>query len=117
MPKDYQGKSAERLLQENSSALRFTKLLSIFGITSALVLYQWGDYARNDWRPLAFGFGLMLSAPFITLPLSAIIAGRRPAEALVAYALSQKFPVTLIFVVHSLGVPLLLFGIWGFLNP
>jgi hypothetical protein len=115
MPKSFQGKSADQLLRENRFAIKMANILSLIGIFGALALYQWGDFARNDWRPLALGFGFAFSVPFVSLPLSALVTKRHTSEAFVAYALSKKVPVPVLFTLLSLGIPLLFLAVWSLL--
>lgn len=116
MPKSFRGKSIERLLEENRFPIKVANTLGLIGILGALAMYQLLDYAHNDWRPLALGFGFAFSAPLVWLPLSAVIASRNPGEALVAYSHSQKTPVQILLPLLALGIPLLVLAIWGFLK-
>jgi len=116
MPISFRGKSIDRMAQENRSAIKVVNLLGLVGIFGALALYQFLNFAHNDWRPLALGFGFAFSAPLIWLPLSAVAANRHPAEALIAYAHQQKMPATILLPLLALGLPTLIFAIWGFLR-
>ncbi len=108
------GKSATRLLEENRTAVRASDALVVCGLLGALALYQFGGFARNDWRPLTLGFGLAGVAPLIILPIGAFLAGRPLSDAFYAYSIAKKLPPVFLYAMHSLCIPLLVLGLWGF---
>jgi hypothetical protein len=116
IPKAFRGKSANALLREFRTPIKVANWLCLLGLLSAIVLYRWAEFSSHDWRPLGLGFGLMLSTPLVVLPLSALLTKRAPSEAVVAYCLSQKMPVTLMLVLLVSGIPLLLFSAWSLLT-
>lgn len=115
IPKAFRQKSADFLLREFRIAIKVTNLLSLLGLLSPIILYRWADFSNHDLRPLGLGFGLMLSTPLVVMPLWAILSSRAPSEAVVAYCISQKLPVTLMLMLLIPGVPLLLFSVWSLL--
>ncbi len=111
IPASLNGKTQERLLQEHRIAILVANVLAAAGFLGALSLYQWGGFARNDWRPIGLGFGLALTAPLIAVPAVSWIIGRSVSEGLVSYAVSQRMPIAVIYGLLLLGVPLLFVSI------
>jgi hypothetical protein len=70
-------------------------------------MYGWGGYSSNDWRPIAFGAGISLTAPLGILPLVAWLRRSSAAEAYVAFALNQRMPVFVMYPLLIAGVALL----------
>jgi len=97
-------KPAEALLKENRTRIYAANTLFFLGIVGAIVVYQKGYFARNDWRPAALGFGFGCIAPVLFLYFSTLSGGtRRTQEAFVAFAISQKTPPMLLYGILSLG--------------
>lgn len=111
MPSALDGKSAQALVDENRSAIRFANFASLFGILGVLVLYQLGGFAHNDWRPLALGLGFAFAAPLLVLPIVALATRTNIRHCMVAYAISQGMPVAVIYGLLVLGLPLFFAGL------
>jgi hypothetical protein len=107
MPRSVAGKSPESLRVEYRAAVWLSNAAFFAGLLGAIALYQWAGYAKNDWRPLAFGGGFALAAPTLVLPVVALLKGGKPGEALVAFALAQGLPPKVLYPVLALGWPLL----------
>ena len=96
-------KSADTLLRQNRAGIILTNILFFAGLGLAIAVYVWGYFASNDWRGFGLGAGFAFTAPLIVLPLSALIAGRDPREALVAFAISQKTPMVALYLLLVSG--------------
>jgi hypothetical protein len=107
LPRGMNGKSSEVLALQHRTGIWLANAAFFSGICLALYLYGWAGYASNDWRPIALGIGVAFSAPLVILPLVAWSRRCSPAEAYVAFALSQKMPVFLLYPLLALGIPLL----------
>ncbi len=107
IPTTLRGKPARLLVAENRTAIRWANAASASGLLSALALYLWGGYARNDWRPFGLGFGFALTAPLIVLPVVAALRKQNIKECLVSFAISQHMPIPVIYGLLLLGIPLL----------
>lgn len=106
LPKGRNGKTPETLLLQHRFAVRLASFGAVSGIALALCMYVWGGYPSNDWRPIALGVGLCLSAPIFLLPLAAWLRKRSVAEAFIAFALNQRTPVFLLYPLLALGIPM-----------
>ena len=109
LPKGQNGKSPELLKSEYKAEVWLANTATGLGLIGALVMYKWGGFTSNNWRPLALGFGFALSAPLAVLPLVAACRGAKASEAFTAYALAQKTPPFILFPLLALGIPMLLF--------
>ena len=104
VPRVSNGKTAEALVSENRARIYAANSLFFLGIAGALFVYQRGYFPRNDWRPVALGFGSGCVAPVLFLFFSTISKGsQKVREAFVAYAISQKTPPLLLYSLMSLG--------------
>ena len=97
-------KSASVLLRQNRAAIWTVNGLFFAGIGLALWLYNIGYFSRTDWRGLGFGVGIGCASVFLVLPLFALAGGRSPKEAFVAYAISQKAPIVVLYAILVVGV-------------
>jgi hypothetical protein len=111
LPKGRNSKDARILLLEHKLAVSLANWSFLAGIGLALVLYFWGDYASNDWRPMALGGGVAFSAPLLVLPAVAFFRRCSPVEAYIAFALDQRTPVFVLYPLLAIGVPLLVLAI------
>jgi len=107
MPDAFHGKSVATLLRENKVAIRFANGIFVATFVALLTTYRWGGFAGNDFRPLGIGFGVAFSAPTLTVYAAALWSGREAREALLAYSLAQKIPLTLLLAVSATAVLLL----------
>jgi len=110
LPRVKNGKSAETLQLQHRLAVNLANASFLAGIGLALAMYGWGNYQSNDWRPIGLGAGLAFTAPLVVLPLVALLRGTSPAEAYVAFALSQRTPLFVLYPLLVLGIPLLAFS-------
>ncbi len=117
VPQVCNGKSAATLIRENRVAIWLANALFFGGLLAGIAFYQLGFLPSSDWRGLALGAGGGSIAALVALPLLAFVTGHRPKEAYVAYAVSQKTPVVLVYGILMLcaasftaAVTSLLFG-------
>ena len=85
IPATLNGKSAQQLTREHRAAVRLANIASFAGLLGALALYQWGEFSRNDWRPLGLGFGFALAAPLAILPIVALLRRQSVRECMVSW--------------------------------
>ena len=111
LPKARNGKSPETLLLQHRLAVKLAHASFLAGIGLALAMYGSGAYRSNDWRPIALGAGLALTAPLVVLPLVAWWRGGAAAEAYVAFALHQRTPMVVLYPLLASGIPLLAFAV------
>ncbi len=104
VPKICDGKRAETLIFENRLAIWLANALLLGGLIAGFAIIQIGLLANNDWRSNALGAGGGCVAALAALPLVAIVTGRSPKEAYVAYAIYQKTPMSLPYGILALGV-------------
>lgn len=97
VPQVCNGKSAETLIRENRAAIWIANALFLGGLLAGIAIYQLGFLPNDDWRGLALGAGGGSLAALLVLPLLALMMGRSPKEAYVAYAISLKTPVALVY--------------------
>ena len=111
LPRGMNGKAADILLLQHRVAVRLANAAFLAGIGIALYMYVWGGYVSNDWRPIALGTGISLTAPLVILPLVAWSRRCSAGEAYVAFALNQRMPVFVLYPLLVVGVALLAFAI------
>jgi hypothetical protein len=98
-------KARERLLKEYRVTIRVANALAVAGLCIGLVCYWSGWLSKHDWRGLGLGAGLMSF-----LPIGFMVAANAPRgreaikECLVTYAISQKTPTGLLFVLMVLMI-------------
>lgn len=97
VPQVCNGKSAATLIRENRVAIWIANVLFFGGILVGIAIYQLGFLASSDWRGIALGAGGGSVAALLALPLLAFATGRNPKEAYVAYAVSQRTPIVLVY--------------------
>lgn len=97
VPKVCNGKSAATLIRENRAAIWLANGFFFGGLLAGIAIYQFGFLPSDDWRGLALGAGGGSLAALGSLAVLAFVTGRRPKEAYVAYAVSQKTPVVLVY--------------------
>ena len=97
VPEVCNGKGSESLIQENRVGIWFANTFFFVGILAGIVIYQAGLLPNDDWRGLALGVGAGSAIALIMLPLPAILKGNSLKEAYVAYSISQKTPVVLLY--------------------
>lgn len=107
LPSGLNGKTVDELLVQHRAAVRFANAAFLGGICVALYMYGWGGYRSNDWRPIALGAGIALTAPLIILPLFAWSRRNSATEAYLAFALNQRMPVFVLYPLLVVGVALL----------
>jgi hypothetical protein len=103
MPTQRGAKSAAMLLRENGVPIRAANCAAAGILLASLLLYQTGVFARNDWRGLGLGLGGAFTAPLVLLAVWSLCTGRRASEVFAAYALSQKTPPAILFILQALG--------------
>lgn len=97
VPQVCNGKSAATLIREYRVAIWLANALFFGGILAGIAIYQLGFLENSDWRGLALGAGGGSVAALLALPLLALAAGHSPKEAYVAFAVSQRAPMVLVY--------------------
>jgi len=110
-------KGADTLLRQNRAGIILANLLFFAGLGLAIALYAWDYFPSNDWRGFGLGAGFSFTAPLVVLPLSALVAGRDPREALVAFAISQKTPMVALYTLLVSGAVLFVASVTSLLSP
>jgi hypothetical protein len=105
VPEVCNGKSSAMLLRENRIQIWIANCLFFSGILAGFALVQLRVLSDTDWRVIALGLGGGGVAALASLPLLAFLRGGSAKEAYVAYAISQKCPVILLY-----GILILLSG-------
>lgn len=104
VPKSYGAKGADELVQENKTKILVANVLFFANIGGGFLLYHYGYFERNDWRGLALAFGSATISPVVFLLLASIGAGNRHAkETLLAYAVSQRVPLAILYGGFAIG--------------
>ncbi|WP_377154432.1 hypothetical protein ACFJIX_20760 [Roseateles sp. UC29_93] len=98
------GKNAATLVRENRVAILVCNAIIFSGLLVGIGLYQTGIFAHNDWRGLALSVGGGSALGLLTLPLQALAARRNPREAYVAYAISQRTPIVVLYAILILVI-------------
>ncbi|MYN26850.1 hypothetical protein [Duganella levis] len=106
VPRIFNGKNAETLIRQNRISIGIANFLLFLGLLVGICIYMSGFLLNDDWRGLALGAGGGSIAALAALPLVALVTGNRPKEAYVAFAISQKTPVPLLYGVLVLAVAL-----------
>jgi len=103
IPKNTSGKGRERLLAEHKITIHIANGLALLGLISGLVTYLSGWLNKHDWRGLGLGLGLMSILPLTYITVVNAMRGI-PAikQCMVAYAISQKTPVIVLFTIMAL---------------
>lgn len=104
VPEVCNGKGADALIQENRVGIWFANTFFFVGILVAIAIYQMGFLANDDWRGGALGVGAGSLIALILLPLPTLWRGNSPKEAYVAYAISQKTPIVLLYGIFVMCV-------------
>lgn len=97
IPKVCNGKSVEALVLEHRSAIWCANILLILGLAGALALYGYEIIKRDDWRALGIGIGGASLMALVALALFAILKRSPLKEVYVAYAVSQRTPIFLVY--------------------
>lgn len=106
VPQICNGKSAETLIRENRVAIWLANALLFAGLLASIAIYQVGFLLNDDWRGGGLGAGGGCIVALAMLPVVALVTGHSPKEAYVAYAISQRTPITLLYGILVLGVVL-----------
>ena len=106
VPRIFNGNNAETLIKQNRIGILIANLLLFLGVLLGIGTYMFGFFSNDDWRGLALGAGGGSIAALSALPLIALVMGHRPKEAYVAFAISQKTPVSLLYGLLVLAVAL-----------
>lgn len=90
------GKDAKILVQENRVAIWLANTLFFCGLLAGIAIYQLELIPKDDLRGLglALGGGSIVALPAILL--LALVSGKSPKEAYVAFAISQGIPTALL---------------------
>jgi hypothetical protein len=116
LPESFNEKSREVLLREQRAAVWSANALFFAGILLGLAMYQFGGFARTDWRPLGIGFGLGSVLPLVALVLIPFLSGRSVAEAFVAFASGQGSPLWVTYGILGAGVVALVLALAAFVT-
>ena len=84
--------------------LKVADALFAIGLAGTLMCYLFLDFAKNDFRPLALGGGFSLAAPVIALHIAAALNRRSSKEVVAAYAVHQRVPVPVLYLLTAVGV-------------
>jgi hypothetical protein len=109
-------KGADTLLRQNRAGIILANVLFFVGLGLAIAVYVWGYFPSNDWRGFGLGAGFAFTAPLVVLPLSALIFGRDPREALVAFAISQKTPMVALYLLLISGAAMFVASLTSLLS-
>lgn len=104
VPQVCNGKRAAMLVDENRGTIRLANVVFFAGFPASIYIYHSGLLDNSDWRGFALGAGggsILALASLILVPLA---AGRRPGEALVAYAISQRTPTVVLYAILTAAV-------------
>ena len=103
VPATVGAKGRDLLLKENGRTVQVAKALIAVGLGLGLLCYWSGWLNDRDWRGLGIGLGLMSALP---IGYMVVARARRGAEAVkecwVAFAISERTPTGLLFVLMSL---------------
>lgn len=109
-------KTSYTLLRQNRIAIFLANLMFFVGLAVAILLYVRGYFPSNDWRGFGLGAGFAFTSPLIVLPLTAVLSGRDPREALVAFAISQRTPLLALYLLLVAGAVLLVAAVASVLS-
>jgi hypothetical protein len=97
LPEVCNGKSVETLVVEHRTAIWCANILLILGLAGAMALFGFKAIESDDWRALGIGLGGGSLAALISLALFGTFKRSPLKEVYVAYAVSQKAPVFLVY--------------------
>jgi len=104
LPVHFGAKDKNRLLEQYGPGIRVAHRLTVLGFCAGAFPYFIGWLGDHDWRGLGVAFGL---ACFLPLAYFAVTNARHGKEAiresLIAYAMWQKTPPSLLFTLMGLG--------------
>jgi hypothetical protein len=103
LPKVCNGKSVETLVLEYRYAIWFANSLLALGFVGTLALWMSKTMGNDDWRAAGLGIGGGCVAMLIGLALFGIVRRSPLKEVYVAYAVSQKTPVFLVYGILICG--------------
>lgn len=104
VPEVCNGKNATTLIRENRFGIWFANISFFIGFLVGIAIYQLGFLLSSDWRGLALGVGGGSICALVVLPLMALAVGHSPKEAYVAFAVSQRTPIAIVYGVLVLCV-------------
>jgi hypothetical protein len=104
VPEVCNGKMTVTLLRENRVGIWVANALFLCGFLVGIGIYQLGLLPNNDWRGLAIGVGGGSILAIAALPLLACFTGSSAKEAYVAFAVSQKTPIVILYGVLVLFI-------------
>ncbi|WP_395009176.1 hypothetical protein [Undibacterium sp.] len=104
LPEVCNGKSVKTLVLEYRYAIWFANFLLALGFVGTLALWMSETIGSDDWRAAGLGIGGGCVAILIGLALFGIVRRSPLKEVYVAYAVSQKTPVFLIYGILFSGV-------------
>jgi hypothetical protein len=101
-PQQKKGGLSEKY-ERHKITLRFANLLTLFGILIGLFTYWSGWLARNDWRGIGVGAGLMVFLPCVYIVAANAARGTEGIkEGLSLFAASQNTPTSLFYSLLAL---------------
>lgn len=98
------GKSAEILLRQNRISIWAANIIFFSGICLGIAFYQFGYFQNSDWRGIALGAGGGCLVALLVIPLQALVCGREMVEAYIAYSISQRTPILVLYTIFVAGV-------------
>ena len=112
LPREFSGKSNERLSRDHRLAVWLANALFLAGLGIGLAMYKIGGYPGTDLTPLFLGFGFSGSMPLAALLIVPRIRGQRPAEAFYAFSVGQQSPMAVTYGILAMGAVMLPFGLY-----
>lgn len=108
-------KQKKYLKKRYSRNIKLANALTIGPLILAISVFQFGLVADNDWR-----YGMLMIGAAFGLPLIALLAPPKNGvsnfnEALMALAIKQKSPASLLLFLMVLGCTISLFGLFNVL--
>lgn len=97
-------KRTEILVIEYRYAIWCANILLVLGLIATMALFSLQVIRSDDWRALGIGIGGGSFAALISLAIFGISKGSPLKEAYVAYAVSQKVPLFLIYGILTICV-------------
>ena len=116
LPRSYNGKSDKQLIKENKFKVWVANILFIGCLIGGVAVYQLDYFNNHDWRGFGLFFGLAFFLPFFWLYLSSWSQGAsKIGEAFMAFALTEKMPLNLLYALMVAGTILFMSAIGAIL--
>jgi len=104
IPNRIGAKGADTLIAENRWRILGANALFFGALVVGIILFKNGYFARSDWQAFGLVVGLAFVAPVVFLYVSSFHLGSlRVQEVFVAYAISQRAPMIVLYGLVALG--------------